>query len=204
MTDTSSSRVVRIDPGHGGPDPGAVGNGIAEAEAVLEIAKLTAAAIRGAGLHTSLTRIADTSLVPPVRIDRITAPGLCVVSIHANSAANPAARGHEVFVSAFDSRSRELGEAISRQLRESIPLPSREPPVKARLSTSGRGDWYYVINEPRRAGIPAVLVECGFVSNRDDAAYLAGFWGRFQLAYAISRGVLAWAGVAYPHCAEGV
>ncbi len=189
-------RRICIDPGHGGSDPGAVGEGIAEAETVLEVAKLTAAAIRSAGLPTGMTRVSDVTLAPPARIRSIVAPAnLCVVSIHANSAGTPLARGYEVFVSAFDKRSRRLGEEIAAGLGALTPLPPRDPPVKTRLSTDWRGDWYYVVNEPRKAGIPSVLVECGFVSNPQDAAYLAGFWGRFQLAHAISRGVLAWAGL---------
>ncbi len=89
--------------------------------------------------------------------------------------------------------------SISRRLVESIPLPAREPPVRTRLRTGGMGDWYYVIDEPRKAGIPSVLLECGFVSNPEDAAYLAGFWGRFQLAHAVGHGVLDWAGIG-PDC----
>jgi N-acetylmuramoyl-L-alanine amidase len=187
--------VITIDPGHGGTDPGACGNGLREAEFTLEVAKLVAAGLRQYGEQVGLTRTEDATLLQPERVRLITAPADCVVSIHANShACQPhAARGWEVFVSAFFRASEELGNSIAAAMRE-LPIPARDPAVRTRLRDH-LTDWYYVIREPRSKGIPAVLIECGFISNPDDAAYLKSFWGRFQIAHAIAKGVLSWSGI---------
>lgn len=196
------SKVVRIDPGHGGPDPGAVANGLREADVVLEIARLTAGMVRMGGANVGLTRTRDVGLEPRHRSQALSRPGAhCAVSIHANAAvrgdgsSDPAARGHECFVSAFLPESRRLGDCISASLGARVTaIPPRKPAVKTRLTEDGR-DWYYVVRDPVAAGIPAVLVEVGFITSPEDAAHLASFWGRFQVAYAVASGVLCWLGI---------
>ena len=183
-----------IDPGHGGPDPGAVGNGLYESDVVLAVGQLCAAAIRSLDVNVSLTRTQDVLLLPANRTAAIIKPSTCVISIHANAAVSSSARGHEVFVSAYLPESRKLGESISRELTNRVPqIPPRPIPVLTRLRDDGE-DFYYVVNEPRKRGIPAVLVELGFITNAADAAVMGNFWGRFALAHAIARGVLTWSG----------
>ena len=181
--------LVTIDAGHGGRDPGACANGLRESDVVLEIAKLTAAGIRASGVHVRLTRTEDTTLPVAERVRLITAPSDCVVSIHANAAADSTARGHEVFVSASFAESQRLGWAISDRLLWTA-IPPRNPRVKERRTADGLSDYYYVIRHPTRAGIPAVLVEVGFLTNTEDADLLRGFWGRFAVAHALTRGIL--------------
>ncbi len=187
--------MITFDPGHGGTDPGAIGNGLREAEFALEVSKLVAAGVRQAGVTVSLTRTEDATLLPADRKRLITAPTDCVVSIHANSTRDPAPRGWEIFVSASFAKSEWLGNHIAAAFAD-LPLPARNPPIRRKLQDDQLTDWYYVIREPARQNIPAVLVECGFVSNPDDAAFMRGFWGRFQIAHAIAKGVLSFVGLA--------
>ena len=192
----------RIDPGHasplptGGTDPGAVGHGVQEAECVLEICKLAAAMLRSQGVAIDMTRTGVPGPTVQARSDHLKRPGAdCVISIHANAATDSSANGYEIFVSAHNSKSRLLGELISDEYPGWVRgIGPRKPPVKTRLTGSGE-DYYYVVRHPTSVGIPAVLVEVGFVTNPSDASVLASFWSRFAIAYAISRGILRWLGV---------
>ena len=192
---------VRVDPGHasplptGGTDPGAVGNGVREAECVLEISKLVAAMLRASGVRVDLTRTGEPGPTAAQRAKLLSVAGVdCSVSIHANAAADPAARGVEIYVSAANAESQLLGTAIAEEYLAWVQgIPGRQPVVRTPLASNGE-DYYYFVRHPTRAGIPAVLVEVGFVSSAEDAAVLASFWGRFAIAYGISRGVLRWLG----------
>ena len=193
---------ARVDPGHasplptGGTDPGAVGNGVREAECVLEISKLVAAMLRASGVAVDLTRTGEPGPTADQRAKLLSVVGVdCSVSIHANAASDPAARGVEIYVSAANAESQLLGDAIAEEFLAWVQgIPGRQPVVRTRLRSSGE-DYYYFNLYPTRAGISSALVEVGFVSNAEDAAVLASFWGRFAIAYAISRGVLRWLGV---------
>ena len=184
------------DVGHGGADPGGGSVGIKESDFNLETARLAAGMTRMVGVNVALTRTRDIDLKPSARIMMITAKSLtCVVSVHANAHADLKVRGHEIFVSAFDPRSAALGQAISDQFMSLLSIPARSPAVKTRLTSDEDADYYYVIQEAVQAGIPAVLIEPGFLTNTEDALFLSNFWGQFQVAYAVSRGVVAWLGL---------
>ena len=190
---------VRVDPGHGSPlptggtDPGAVDNGVQEAECVLEVSKLVAAMLRSQGVAIDLTRTTKVGPTSDARSKHLKQLGVnCSVSIHAN-AHTTTADGCEVFVSAFNPESRRLGELIVEEYSQWVRgIGLRKPAVRTRLANNA--DYYYFIRHPQSVGIPAVLVEIGFVTNPQDAAVLASFWGRFAIAYAISKGVLRWLG----------
>jgi N-acetylmuramoyl-L-alanine amidase len=97
------TRVVVIDPGHGGPDPGKIGpNGLREKDVTLMVSQRLASVLRHRGYEVHLTRTTDTliSLADRPRLanrwqaDR---PVAVFLSIHANSAPTTAARGFETF-----------------------------------------------------------------------------------------------------------
>ena len=193
---------VRVDPGHGSPlptggtDPGAVGNGVQEAECVLEVSKLVAAMLRSQDVAIDMTRTTDVGPTSDARSKLLKQLGVnCSVSVHAN-AHTTTADGCEIFVSAFNPESRRLGELIVEEYSQWVRgIGLRKPAVRTRLTSNDTADYYYFIRHPQSVGIPAVLVEVGFVTNPQDAAVLASFWGRFAIAYAISKGVLRWLGV---------
>lgn len=115
------------------------------------------------------------------------------VAIHCNAHTNPAASGFEVWHTVFTSQSRgdELARSIVQWLDRLTPLLNRG--AKSRRNESGRDD-YHVIRE---TCMPAVIVECGFITNPQDAAYLASSSGQAAIAEAIARGTVEWAGVAW-------
>ncbi|HSJ07881.1 MAG TPA: N-acetylmuramoyl-L-alanine amidase [Longimicrobiales bacterium] len=101
--ETDRTRVVVLDPGHGGPDPGKIGpNGLREKDVTLLISQRLAAVLRDRGYEVHLTRTTDTlialadrpRLANEWRGDR---PVAVFISIHANSAPSTAARGFETF-----------------------------------------------------------------------------------------------------------
>ena len=172
---------VVIDPGHGGPDPGAIGiGGIKEADVVLEVSKIVEKLLSGKGVKVSLTRNkqVDLDLSPRVYFANKTNSDI-FVSIHAN-----ASRGKRRDINGLETfyfrgwRGRLLAKRIQKQiLRVSPGSPDRG--VK-----QGR---FYVIKNTK---MPAVLVEIGFLTGRLDARRLEKAAHRKRIAYAISKGIL--------------
>ena len=173
--------LVVIDPGHGGPDPGAIGiGGIRETEVVLEVSKIVKNLLSEKGVKVRLTRKNEVDLDLPPRVSFANNTDADIfVSIHAN-----ASRGKRRDINGLETfyyrgwRGRLLAKKIQKQiLRVSPGSPDRG--VK-----QGR---FYVIKNTR---MPAVLVEIGFLTGRLDARRLEKINHRKRLAYAITKGIL--------------
>lgn len=179
-------RRIMLDPGHGGQDPGAVGYGVQEKAVALAVARRTADILRAHGLEVRMTREKDETLSLSDRVRMANEwPADRFVSIHCNAAPNSQANGFEVWHSYLaNSPGRQLAQAIAEELDQLTPLTPRG--LKTRKNQAGR-DYLYVIRETRMA---AVLVECAFVSNPQDAAYLRKPEGQEALAQGIARGIL--------------
>jgi len=172
---------VVIDPGHGGPDPGAIGiAGIRETDVVLDVSKMVRNLLSEKGVNALLTRKneVDLDLAPRVSFANNMDADI-FVSIHAN-----ASRGKRRDINGLETfyyrgwRGRLLAKRIQKQiLRVSPGSPDRG--VK-----QGR---FYVIKNTR---MPAVLVEIGFLTGRLDARRLEKTIHRKRLAYAIAKGIL--------------
>ena len=173
--------LVVIDPGHGGPDPGAIGiGGIRETDVVLEVSKIVKKLLSEKGVQVKLTRKNEVDLDLPPRVSFANNTDADIfVSIHAN-----ASRGKRRDINGLETfyyrgwRGRLLAKKIQKQiLRVSPGSPDRG--VK-----QGR---FYVIKNTR---MPAVLVEIGFLTGRLDARRLEKTTHRKRLAYAIAKGIL--------------
>ena len=173
--------TVVIDPGHGGPDPGAIGiGGIRETDVVLEVSKIIEKLLSDKGVKAKLTRKNEVNLDLPPRVsfaNRINAD--IFVSIHAN-----ASRGKRRDINGLETfyyrgwKGRLLAKRIQKQILKVSPgSPHRG--VK-----QGR---FYVIKNTR---MPAVLVEIGFLTGRLDARRLEKTAHRKRIAYAIAKGIL--------------
>ena len=173
-------RVV-IDPGHGGPDPGAVGiRGIRESEIVLDISLQVARLLEAKGVQVTMTRTAEVDVDLPPRVSIANRAGAnAFVSIHANaiSMSRPNVNGIETFFYS-DRRSARLATHLQQQMLNVSPgSPNRG--VK-------RGRFFVI----RRTTMPAALVEMGFVTGNIDSPRLASSAHRQRLALAISTGIL--------------
>jgi N-acetylmuramoyl-L-alanine amidase len=171
---------VCIDPGHGGYDPGAVGNGLREKDIVLHIALEAARILRTAGQIVSLTRETDRYI--GLNAERTPAADISV-SIHVNSGGG---QGLETWVSLFNRpiESKALGQAIQAGILKQIPFHNRG--LKTGKNTAGTADYLYMLRKP--AGV-AVLVECGFIDSGADAAILRSPENLKKIARGIAGGV---------------
>jgi len=172
---------VVIDPGHGGPDPGAIGiGGLRETEVVLDVSKRVENLLSQKGVKVRLTRNNEVDLDLPPRVSIANRTDADVfVSIHAN-----ASRGKRRDINGLETfyyagwRGRLLAKNIQKQILKVSPgSPDR----------GVRQGRYFVIKNTR---MPAVLVEIGFLTGRLDARRLEKSIHRKRIAYAITKGIL--------------
>ena len=173
--------TIVIDPGHGGPDPGAVGiRGLRETDVVLDVSLQVAQLLQSKGVQVLLTRTSevDVDLPPRVALANNSRADL-FLSIHANALSldRPDVNGVETFY--FESsRSRALAQAVQDQI---LAISPGSPDRGAR---AGR---FFVI---RRTVMPSALAEMGFVTGSLDSPRLADPAFRRRLAVAIATGLL--------------
>lgn len=174
--------VVVIDPGHGGPDPGAVGiGGLRETDIVLDIGQQVTSLLERQGITVVLTRNGeyDLGLEPRVQMAQ-QANATIFVSIHAN--AMPANRSD---ISGIETYYYDSGKQLAAVIHQTILEDTGAHDRRIRQAR------FYVI---RRTTMPAVLVEVGFVTGVEDAAQLNTSAYRSRMAAAIARGILRYLG----------
>ncbi|MGC6483372.1 MAG: N-acetylmuramoyl-L-alanine amidase [Synechococcus sp.] len=176
----SRYRVV-IDPGHGGPDPGAIGiGGLRETDVVLDLSLQVAQLLEAKGVQVVMTRTAEVDVDLPPRVSLANRLGAdAFLSIHANaiSMARPEVNGIETFYYS-DPRSARLAAHVQRQVLNVSPgSPNR----------GVRQGRFFVI---RRTTMPSALVEVGFLTGSVDAPRLGDRGHRRRLSLAIAAGIL--------------
>ena len=191
----SGEFILIIDPGHGGFDPGAVASdGTAESGINLAVGLQMEEMARLLGVETDMTRREDVSTESDAsaavrqrknsdlknRVEQINGvSGGVLVSLHQNSLPQvPAVHGAQVFYSEVEG-SRELAETVQAALNTVINDRNKE--VKA------AGGGVYLL---KNAKIPAILVECGFLSNGDETVLLNTQAHQNRLALTILASVL--------------
>ncbi len=179
-TSLKGTRIV-VDPGHGGSDPGAGEVGyskIPEKMIVLDIGQEMQKQLQSCGAEVVMTRSGDTfiSLDRRAALAEQTGASL-LVSVHADSAPNNgSAFGPTIYIARnASSTSQKVAKQIDKSLKE------------AGLSSRGirRADYRVLAKHSR----PAVLVECGFLTNYSDASRLNSKWYRQKVAHAIVDGI---------------
>jgi N-acetylmuramoyl-L-alanine amidase len=178
VKDTSRTfTTVVIDPGHGGHDNGATSRWAGrEKDHALDVARRVESKLRGAGFRTVMTRSSDR-FIPLDKRARISngQSNAIFVSIHFNHARRRGAEGAEVFY-----RSRSSRKIASQILEEMDEVPG----------VSSRGVKTANFRVLKRAEYPAVLVECGFLSNPSEGSRCASPAHRERLASAIANGIV--------------
>lgn len=193
--------MVIIDPGHGGQDSGTIKNGIVEKELTLDMAHRVERHLQERGLVVALTRADDTYVSLPDRaIMANNQPEAVFVSIHFDDAGRSAATGIETYYAAHPV-------SLPEQIASWLPFlrrTSAEPPnlesqslatsiqeaLVARTQATNRGtrpQQFFVIVNVRH---PAVLVEGGFLTNKDEVVRLANVDYREQMAAGIADGII--------------
>ena len=174
---------VVIDPGHGGPDPGAVGiGGLRETDVVLDVCLQIARLLQARGVQVLMTRTSEVDVDLPPRVALANSSGADLfVSVHANalSMARPDVNGIETFFfEGAGSPSRRLAVALQEQ------MVAISPGTPDRGVRTGR---FFVI---RRTVMPSALVEMGFLTGEIDSRRLADANFRRRMALALSAGIL--------------
>jgi N-acetylmuramoyl-L-alanine amidase len=179
------SKIMVLDAGHGGKDPGASGNGVIEKEANLDITlKLNALLKNNPDIKVYTTRISDTyptlqersALANEVEAD-------IFVSIHNNSFTSEHKGTETLYFPTGIDNSHELSGKKMAQIFQNVLVQN--------LGTKDRGikerPGLYVL---RTTSMPAVIVEIAFVSNKDDANLLKSDNFRQKAAIALYEGIL--------------
>lgn len=169
--------TVVIDAGHGGKDGGSVWNKVVEKKLCLDVAKRVESALKSNGLKTVMTRRTDTFVELEQRARIANRESSAVfVSIHFNGSRKTSISGAEVYYRS--PRGKTFATALSRS-------------IKSRVSGGTRGIFYADFKVLRETQMPAVLVECGYISNKREALRCADPAHRQTLAESIVSGLLA-------------
>jgi N-acetylmuramoyl-L-alanine amidase len=203
--------TVIVDPGHGGSDEGASGHNLKEKIVTLELARRLVSRLNALGFTAILTREADEFVSLPQRVEIANAvPGAIFISLHCNFSDNAAAHGIEIYRCQAKSEGTSIRVTMSAGDAEAISdvegrlAQALGDSVMERLHGDSRGlkiANFYVV---RNVNFPAVLVECGFLSNAEDAKQLADEGYREKLAQALAAGIAAYRSLVIPNGVKSV
>lgn len=185
-------RCVVIDAGHGGADPGKVSvDGSLEKDINLQIALKLQKFLQMQDIDAVLTRESDAGLYDEdasnkkvqdmknrVNIIEEKKPDL-TVSIHQNSYHEEYVHGAQVFYYAGSEESKELAQRLQQVLAAELD-PDNTRQAKA-------NDSYYLL---KKTSSPIVIVECGFLSNNEEAQKLSSDLYQEKAAWAIHLAIL--------------
>jgi N-acetylmuramoyl-L-alanine amidase len=174
--DSGSTTTVVVDAGHGGYDRGGIpGQRVAEKEMTLDVAQRLKKVLAANGYRVVMTRDSDVFVPLGTRVAISNSYSDAIfVSVHFNSAKRSGASGIETYF--YDRESLPLASAIHYFVAGGAPSSNR--------NVRRRG--YYVLRKTRN---PAVLVECGFLTNPSEAALAQSASYRQKLAEEIAAGV---------------
>nr|MBQ8252117.1 N-acetylmuramoyl-L-alanine amidase [Lachnospiraceae bacterium] len=184
--------VVVIDAGHGGVDPGKVGiNGALEKDINLSVALLVEQYLEAQDVKVVMTRNSDEGLYREDSVNKKmedlkhrlalidTAGAVIAVSIHQNSYTMESVHGAQVFYYDASEEGKKAAEIMQNQLRTGIDGNNKRE-VKANSN-------YYLL---KKSAVPTIIVECGFLSNGEEAEKLIQKEYQEKMAWNISLGIL--------------
>lgn len=169
---------VVIDPGHGGKDGGSKWYGVTEKNLTLDLAKRIKAALEKEKMKVTLTRSTDVfvELVDRAEVAN-KKPGSVFVSVHFNAHRDRSIKGIETFYYPGSASGRELATYVQSELGRRIKTRNRGvKPSRLKVLAKTKGT--------------AILIECGFISNRWECQRCASTWFRQILAEEIAQGIL--------------
>lgn len=187
---SKEEKTVVIDSGHGGNDPGKIGiNDAKEKEVNLQIAKKVKTLLEEKGIKVVMTREDDSMLAKDtdtnkkvqdmkarVQLINDTAPDIAV-SIHQNSYQDESVHGAQVF---YYTHSEE-GEKAAVIMQKALLSIDKDNHRQAKADST-----YYLL---KRTEVPTIIVECGFLSNQEEADKLITEEYQQQIAEAIVQGI---------------
>ena len=176
--------LIGRDSGHGGKDPGAIGlNGLQEKDVTLAISNALGLVLKAAGVESYATRTADETL------DLLTRSA-CInnmkcdlaVSVHCNASEGRSANYISTYIQQIGGEAEKLAISVQKHLVAATGWPDGGVRVQN-------------LHMTRETNMPAILCECGFISNPEQESQLGTPAMQRKLAVAIARGMLDYIGV---------
>lgn len=175
---------IVVDPGHSGPyEPGACAGGVSEAAIAMRIARFAAEELRLRDCEVRLSRdgpIEDAELGWRATLANDWGAD-AFISIHCNAAKRLEAEGTETFHYPGSERGERLAALIQHHLTEALLTEDRGVKIAK----------YQVLRE---TDCPAVLIECGFITNPIDRQMLTDTLEQWRIGAAIAVAVVKWGG----------
>jgi N-acetylmuramoyl-L-alanine amidase len=185
-------RTIVIDVGHGGVDPGKIGiNGALEKDINLEIARILKGFFEANDIHVILTRSGDHGLYNEgdsnkkvqdmkrrLAVIEESSPDM-VISIHQNAYTKEYVRGAETFYYEHSKQGKALAEIMQSHLKTRLDTNNQR---SAKANSS-----YYLLKKTSNL---MVIVECGYLSNREEAKLLSQRHYQERVAWAIHMGAM--------------
>ena len=182
--------------GHGGFDGGAsAADGTVEKDINLNIAQKVSAMLRLNGYNVIMTRTKDTGteddesvaiakrkksdLLNRLQVMKDNLDGI-YVSIHLNKFTTSAANGAQVFYTKNYKEAYSLAQSVQKSITTLVQ------PTNTRVVKQGTDSTYLLKN----AAVPAIIVECGFLSNKAELEKLKDDNYQSQMAFAIVGGIM--------------
>ena len=181
-------RVIYIDPGHGGKDPGAVSGNLRESDLNLEISLKLQEEFEKNGAIVYLTRTGDydlsTTTIQRKRSDLSRRANIInesqadlYLSIHLNADTSSTWRGAQVFYDTVNEENQKLASIISKSLKQNLNTKREHKKIN---------DHYMY----RRIKVKGVLIEAGFITNPNDRYLLQNNDYQIKLSKTITDGVI--------------
>ncbi len=182
----TNQKVVVLDAGHGGWDPGKLGkHGADEKEINLKICEILRTYLEASGGFVVITRDGDYALSKTkngdLRARKVLADSTnadIMISIHQNAYPSAKVKGAQVFYHEKSEKGKILATSIQTKVKEFIDTDNKRGP--------DANSNYYVI---KNTTIPAVIVECGFLSNWSDEKKLNTEAYQEKIAWGIYLGI---------------
>jgi N-acetylmuramoyl-L-alanine amidase len=172
---------VCIDPGHGGTDPGAIGEDpfvLKEKDVNLSISLFLKKELETKGHTVFLTRDTDIDVSLSARAKFANQKDADIfISIHCNSFANNSAEGIETWIFSGSNAGRKLAEPVQKSLAATFPNHKDRGIKEAN---------FQVLRETK---MPAILIECEFISNPTKLKFLADKDNQAKIAQAIALAI---------------
>jgi len=181
-----SKKIILIDAGHGGYDPGKVSGSTQEKTINLAIAQKLQTYLEQADATALMTRVDDSDLANSKKSDMRTRKMTAdtsnadiFVSIHQNSYPSGSVKGAQVFYFNHSDNSKRLAQCIQNELKSFIDNDNKREVTE--------NSSYYVL---KNTSMPAVIVECGFLTNATEKSSLQDPDYQDRIAWAIYMGIV--------------
>lgn len=187
--------LVVVDPGHGGTDPGTVGNGLQEKNITLDAALRLRDALTRCGIRVIMTRTTDSLVLPNGTISQDLSQRAAIannnhadlfISWHVDSSSSPDVNGVATWI--YPSAKGTSTQTIAQNIVDAIALATGQ---------KNRGVYFGDFAVLRETTMDAVLIESGFITNAQEAANLAQASFRAKQAEAVAKAVCNWFKLPY-------